>query len=470
MDLEKSLLERSGFDQLGDAQKRTYKSIAKVSGVILSAVQAGTAAINKVGGNQLSLWIDTLCVPLDRRYRKLAISRMGQVYARSARTVVLDSELQKLEAAKCSREELLLRIGLSSWMRRVWTFQEAALSGPKLRLVFSDQVIQLPLKLSVWDDEPFPPTQYFFPKASRFAQQLSGKEARLKTWLFGTPVIDQKAERRRLQDEAQSHPQTPFTGTNYLYEEVKMAFTGIRRSGRNLSGFEQPLDVVHRIRLIWESLRLRATSHEEDRFVCFSLISAVDYKERDMIKKLLDLSPEERMKSWIMWHEIIPAGLLFLPGPKYEQKGFRWVSKEVCKYPLDDKEAAVRDKATKKLVFKKPGFLFSGKLTERKFFIVDRASSVKYLTTLEMPDGTFEAGGTLPNRTARMGIIVRKAIGKDGSGQIGALLQGVQQLVATIRGDFVCLVDVRRVREEECDVFQTVSADSVDKSQGWVIS
>ncbi len=83
-----------------------------------------------------TFWIDSLCIPEDRRLRRKAIESMADVYKSAASVIVLDRTLQKC-SVKASPEELLLRIYTSPWMNRVWTYQEGLLSK-KLYFKFSD--------------------------------------------------------------------------------------------------------------------------------------------------------------------------------------------------------------------------------------------------------------------------------------------------------------------------------------------
>ena len=72
--------------------------------------------------------MDTLCVPLsppDRR--NAAIASMQSIYSRAIRVLVLDAELMQ-SSMNSSSEEKLTRIICSTWIRRLWTLQEAILA------------------------------------------------------------------------------------------------------------------------------------------------------------------------------------------------------------------------------------------------------------------------------------------------------------------------------------------------------
>jgi hypothetical protein len=80
--------------------------------------------------SQYLFGIDTLCIPVGRDfvdYRKLAIQRMRSTYQNAKKVLVLDKEV--LSGSKDARpRERIVRIVLSTWMRRLWTFQEGFLA------------------------------------------------------------------------------------------------------------------------------------------------------------------------------------------------------------------------------------------------------------------------------------------------------------------------------------------------------
>ncbi|KAF2147809.1 hypothetical protein K461DRAFT_298423 [Myriangium duriaei CBS 260.36] len=101
----------------------------------------------KIGGkvrddNYVWLWIDTLCVPLDKNLRKDAILQMGDIYKNSSGgTVVVDKELIQTPCQDLKHEEVLLRLICCSWMQRMWTMQEGA--RERVSLVFADGQMDL---------------------------------------------------------------------------------------------------------------------------------------------------------------------------------------------------------------------------------------------------------------------------------------------------------------------------------------
>lgn len=100
-------------------------------------------------------WIDTLCVPHSKHGKRLAIKKMKDTYQNADRVLVLDVQLMRtpidFQCWQRSPEdnrrvnlakELLLRIALCGWMRRLWTFQEGAIAR-ELEFQFADGAVNL---------------------------------------------------------------------------------------------------------------------------------------------------------------------------------------------------------------------------------------------------------------------------------------------------------------------------------------
>ncbi|KAK6542607.1 hypothetical protein TWF694_006551 [Orbilia ellipsospora] len=90
----------------------------------------------------VGLWLDTLCIPLEKEYRKLAIQRMVDTYAKSDKVLMIDAELTQLSMEDIPAREILISIAGSNWMRRMWTLQEAALNIERLYVQFADGVFE----------------------------------------------------------------------------------------------------------------------------------------------------------------------------------------------------------------------------------------------------------------------------------------------------------------------------------------
>jgi hypothetical protein len=84
-------------------------------------------------------WMDTLCVPVGEEHRDLrkrSIRLMREIYQSASSVLVLDSGIQQLSLSTTVAERAM-RIYLSNWTYRLWTFQEGMLAK-KLYFQLSD--------------------------------------------------------------------------------------------------------------------------------------------------------------------------------------------------------------------------------------------------------------------------------------------------------------------------------------------
>lgn len=94
------------------------------------------------------VWIDTLCVPREPlENRRAAIKLMRDTYSAAEHVIVLDHWLNKSDASSSSAHEVMFRVALSGWSRRLWTLQEGMLNTSALvwfrdRLVDVDGLVQ----------------------------------------------------------------------------------------------------------------------------------------------------------------------------------------------------------------------------------------------------------------------------------------------------------------------------------------
>ena len=79
-------------------------------------------------GEDLFIWIDTLCCPVKPKDMKdEALALMRETYVEAEHVLVLDSELERTDHSSLDFLEILARVSNSTWMRRPWTLQEAFL-------------------------------------------------------------------------------------------------------------------------------------------------------------------------------------------------------------------------------------------------------------------------------------------------------------------------------------------------------
>lgn len=90
-----------------------------------------------------AIWIDSLLVPVNKGHEKrLALSRLCDYYQAATKVLVLDSDLLQVSQA-CTKEELMTRVFLSTWMRRLWTLEEGILSRENLEFQLHDGAVSL---------------------------------------------------------------------------------------------------------------------------------------------------------------------------------------------------------------------------------------------------------------------------------------------------------------------------------------
>ena len=96
----------------------------------LAAVQLeGTLGSTSEKGSPLLVWLDTLCCPVEREGKKLALAQMRRTYEQASHVLVLDASIQCYDSRKIHVVEALMRIFTSVWLQRLWTLQEGALAA-----------------------------------------------------------------------------------------------------------------------------------------------------------------------------------------------------------------------------------------------------------------------------------------------------------------------------------------------------
>lgn len=88
-----------------------------------------------------AFWVDSLCIPEAKEYRKEAIAMMKSVYQNATKVVVVDRSICQ-QSAQQPIMSLIYIVAASSWMQRLWTYQEAYLASTIL-LAFSDRLVNL---------------------------------------------------------------------------------------------------------------------------------------------------------------------------------------------------------------------------------------------------------------------------------------------------------------------------------------
>ncbi|KAJ9606532.1 hypothetical protein H2200_008540 [Cladophialophora chaetospira] len=192
---------------------------------------------------------------------------MSTTYAEADKVLLLDSELLQLSKDVPEREILLRLIG-SSWDRRVWTMQEGALGASGLQVKLADGL------LDVAD-------------AIKRLQKSAGSRS------LATAVIDRDA--------------------TIVLEE----FEQLQRAHSKSHWRDGVPAMAASLRI----LNGRPTSKEGDAYICLAGMMAL---KSDIIKDLDATALNERTRKLLSSVPYLPKNIIFSPGPKLKEEGYRW--------------------------------------------------------------------------------------------------------------------------------------------------
>lgn len=214
-----------------------------------------------VSDSQLTaFWIDTFCVPIEATMRKQSLIGMKRTYTEAETVLVFDAELLQA-SVNCDYKELCIRIGLTTWGRRVWTFQEAALARKRLCFQFAERSIDL--------------------------YQIIGQH--LRQHESASDILRYRRE---------------FNIRSYLHRSVPF-YSGEVNSEELIS--------------LGDSLLHRTTSKPADETFCLASLLGLD------VSRLVSYeTPEKRMQEFLSSLQNVPSNILFSDAPKLSTPGFRW--------------------------------------------------------------------------------------------------------------------------------------------------
>ncbi|KAI9866729.1 MAG: hypothetical protein M1813_000671 [Trichoglossum hirsutum] len=239
-------------------------------------------------------WIDTVCVPLEPLERKVAIAMLKQTYEEADKVLVLDSTLQEV-TDKAESTETLMRIASSSWIRRLWTFQEGALSR-SLHFQFGNQTVTY----------------------ASISQQRRGEildHAKLLVALHckrrrNLNLDDLKCELKALlHDLSEAEDPIFFEAERQIYE--------VRDK---LKAAEDDCTLLVSL---CESIKWRTTSKPEDEFICLATLLGRN------IKDVMARPYEERMKWLFSSLSSVPACIIFHDRPRIREIGYQWIPRSI---------------------------------------------------------------------------------------------------------------------------------------------
>ena len=307
---------------------------------------------------EISIWMDTLCVPLVSKARKLAIQRMKQTYSFATRVLVFDAALQQCSLQDASILEKGYRVLSCNWQRRIWKLQEAVFA-PKLSFKFADGIL-------FFEDLPM----------------------RSEGGPRGPPDITMLEMRMALRY---------FCSGAYRADVV--APGAVNQTARVDRLIETIMHFCH-----------RTTSRISDEVICLATLLDAD------VGAILDTPGPERFRR-VMEHQMgFSPSIIFRHGPKMQEEPWRWAPASLmypwnsiqrhCFTPLPIMGAAsgptmkLATVMSEGLLLDLPGIIVCvpdrGAVSGTHFFVVDRADGGNLLSVSTVPEDGSDSGGTPP--------------------------------------------------------------------------
>ena len=308
----------------------------------------------------MPFWIDTICVPLQHPYRAIAIESMRRIYKNADKVLVLDSTLTKTSSQVLEATEMTMRLKASSWVRRLWTFQEAYLAK-ELHYQFSDVALTLSDMREKYHREVGSTTEIQLGIGGSRADEILEKEESQQR-------VDSYQTNERVKKRIESGDLLWWEGYHFL-------------SGVEVLGKEEPQEDFARLRSIIHPLRWRTTSRMQDETVCLSgcldrTTASLPQEAAATDENSLASLTKQRMKTFLLSLQSVPIGLLFVQRPRIDEDGYRWMPTSFLGGGMDStlpdswqkEETPVVGRPTAaSLVVQLPGVILSGvtKYTQR---------------------------------------------------------------------------------------------------------
>ncbi|KAI4098361.1 MAG: hypothetical protein L6R37_006524 [Teloschistes peruensis] len=460
-----------GPDQVDEMALKVWDGI---HGFVKKTAAGGRRVVDgvrKIRKKPINIWIDTLCVPLDKEVRKAAIAGLKKVYSGSLLTVVLDSELQLL-SKEMPPEELLMHMCFSGWMRRAWTYQEAVLSNRKLRVRLSDGLVNLSDLLGFGTLDPR--TLITSPQVGVDWNLHQNKLTQLLKWHMARG--ETKAKIAKVRAEIQSELEAEAVEEKKNFSLKKILLRDAIGSFDDMSSlFFVPRDTkdlelnAGRIASAWNSLVWRATSKQEDRLSIFLLACATDESSLREVLPLFDLGRSIRMAHWVLQQRSLPLGILFTRGPRLLDPELGWAPLTVFDDRISNTTCIPRSPGERTLTVVLPGLVLN--VAEQRIFrhfvvaIEDLARDYRVVCDADYPPSWVENGWSV--KFGMLGLILQECP-KDGEQQVGILVAVKHQNMDMISGIYQCRVEIQDVTNTSTDT--TVPALYTPSPITWCIS
>lgn len=226
----------------------------------LEAQLSLSSPTQREAGQRQYFWVDTLCVPVRPLELRKAAIKMMRIVYSKAEKVLVLDADLMQSTAKTTYEALFTQVSNSTWTRRLWTLQEALLAKTR-HFQFAERAVLVDSKTDI-----------------------------------GQP--------QRGDLEVNFYNEIGWYCWDYHFDWPYLAAT---------------LTEAQRVLTVWNSLRNRSTSKPVDEPTCIATLLNMDTAQ------LLDTPDAQRVrKLWSMHVHGVPAAVLFIPGTRLVEPGYRW--------------------------------------------------------------------------------------------------------------------------------------------------
>lgn len=304
-------------------------------------------------GEPTWFWIDTICVPRERRLRNIAIQGLVRVYKDAEVVIVMDQSILGLSKANSSPFARMLYSRICPWTTRVWTFQEAWLAK-KLCYAFHDEIQSDEDMIREWiefESAPMKPNIGQFMDnfdlspdhemdrtekghaflTLRLAKALSkvanGDEDGDVLWdvADGEAIADcirklEMATDRYLTVSLPTDDERLFSWVLRFWRFDRV-FNDAMYSSTHIGAAKRKPDYLRRFGSILRGLDGRTTSRIEDESICVGSTMGLD------VGLILRATIDRRMEVLLRLLREVPRNLVFSFAPRLSTPGLRWAPK-----------------------------------------------------------------------------------------------------------------------------------------------
>ena len=288
--------------------------------------------LDNLGDWNLPFWMDSLVVPVQqddeaKKLRKKAITQIFDVFKGSMYTLVMDAGLSSMSprrGAKDTAAHAAMRILASSWMRRLWTLQEAFLSQ-KIYFAFRE-------------GEPGRGANDQIHHLQDFAKVSKNLESSTKATTAILSTLNEHMRHNVMGHEWKTRDTYLFKASDSLPDRKaavlvanawKAARWRVRQSPHHAISFA---DIFN-----------KTTTNDFHETLALATLLDLDYSNTDIAEsglRQVNKSTEKVSKDhlehkdhlmaefWRLfnerWPHAIPPGIIFLPGDRIDRQGYGW--------------------------------------------------------------------------------------------------------------------------------------------------